>query len=130
MRLLLLLLSSQISAELMRLQCEFEFKPIDEEPFTAMKVYTFDKNQGEIADIEMYNRSGKMFKRLLGAKINWSPSSITIKYEEEGLIWPVEFTDIINRQDLSYSTSAIHGNEDWRWDYYGECVSVVTQNNF
>ena len=129
MRLLLLLLSSQISAELMSLKCEFEYKTKDGQLTTLSKKYFFDKNQGEIADVEIYNFSEKLDRTLVGKPLSWSPSYITIKYSEDGLLTTVYYTDVINRKNLSYQTSAIHGDQNW--DYYGKCKVVeIDSNNF
>ena len=128
MRLLLFLtlLSSQISAELMSLKCEYEFKS-GEKLLTSSNIFIFDKNEGATADVEQYNYTGKLVNTIGGASLIWSPSIITIKYSSNNGLF--QYIDVINRVSLTYQTTLTTGGRSSTPDK-GQCkVNEVTPKN-
>lgn len=103
--LFLILLSSQISAELMSLKC----RHLPPEPLypghtwpETWDVFTFDKNQGATVDVYRY-LNGKMDNIIERARLGWNPSSIRVKYVDgPGSDFPVDITVTINRETLAY----------------------------
>lgn len=118
--LLLILLSSQVSAELMSLKCEYEQKR-GNNLVTDWNIFTFDKNQGSTADIKMYIYTGRLENDLVGAKINWTPSAITISYTTDYIGETFYYKDVISREDLSYQTEVTYVTP---YTYYGQCKIV------
>ena len=129
MRLLLLLLSSQISAELMSLKCEWEY-PLNGNILIASKIFTFDKNQGETADVERFGSDGKLMRTTVGAKVSWSPSSIIIAYSRDGVGGSTYYKDVISRADLSYQSSNTWSGLTSNWDGQCKIVDVEVEKVF
>ena len=103
--LFLILLSSQISAELMSLECRHlapdPLFPGHTWPET-WDVFTFDKNQGATADVYKYY-NGELDEIIEEARLIWNTSSITVKYVvNPGSPYPLDTTATINRENLAY----------------------------
>ena len=120
-------LSFPVSAELMALECKYEYGSSDNIQTIS---YIFDKNEGKSADIK-HAREGDM-----SGDVTWNPSSIIIKSSHLFFGTEIKNTDTISRSDLSYIMQVDgyrDGMLDYTFKYPGKCqVSDIpeTENIF